>query len=241
MTSRRITQFSLEPGQILADKYVIEEHVGSGWEGEVYRVHERKTGVRRAVKLFFPHRNRGDVAVKVYAKKLERLKRSDIVIQYHHSETLRLEGQRVTCLVSEYAEGPLLGAFLRQQPGGRLHAFEALHLTHALAAGLEQIHRVGVYHGDLHEANVLVRREGIFYRPKLVDFYHRGVTRREHMQNDVLDVVRLLYDAVGGKRHYATQPSAVKAICRGLRNDLVRRVFPSAAHLRRHLESFSWK
>ena len=50
----------------------------------------------------------------------------------------------------------------------------------------------------------------------------------------------LLYDAVGGRRHYARQPDEIKQICCGLRRDLIARKFPTAGHLRRHLELFSW-
>jgi hypothetical protein len=37
---------------VLAGKYVVEGLLGSGWEGEVYRVTERSTGIKRAMKLF---------------------------------------------------------------------------------------------------------------------------------------------------------------------------------------------
>jgi hypothetical protein len=132
-----VRSFDLAPGRLIGGKYEVECRLGAGWEGEVYKVVERRTGAARAAKLFFPRRNVRDRAVTFYARKLERLSDCSIVIQYHHSETIRHRGQAITCLISEYVEGELLSAFIARHPGRRLHPFEALHLIYALALGLE--------------------------------------------------------------------------------------------------------
>ena len=62
VTTDRIDAFDLAPGRVLASKYVVEAALGGGWEGEVYRVVETRTGIRRAAKLFYPHRNLRDRA-----------------------------------------------------------------------------------------------------------------------------------------------------------------------------------
>ena len=239
--SPRITRFELAPGRIIAGKYVVGRRLGAGWEGEVYEVQEKRTGVRRAAKLFFPHRNPGDRIVRESARRLEQLRGCSTVIQYHHSETYRFRGREVTCLVSELVEGTLLSDLVSRSPRRRLGVFEALHLTHTLARGLEEIHERRAYHGDLHDGNVMVLRRGIFFSVKVLDFFHRGRFSRANVEDDVVDLTRLLYDSVGGRVAYAKQPEAVKAICRGLRRDLILERFPTAAHLRRHLESFDWE
>jgi tRNA A-37 threonylcarbamoyl transferase component Bud32 len=236
----RTDAFDLPSGRVIAGKYRIEDFLGSGWEGEVYRVSEVSTGLPRAAKLFYPQRNVKDRAVRMHARKLDRLRKCPIVIQYHHLETLRHRGTRIACLVSELVEGELLEKLVARQRGKRLHPFEALHLLHVLAGGVAQIHHLGEYHGDIHDRNVLVERKGIRFEVKLLDFYHWGRTDRTRMKEDVVDLVRLLYEAVGGRRRYAAQPPEVKSICRGLRRDLIMRRFPTADHLRGHLESFSW-
>ncbi len=239
-SAKAITSFSLRPGRTIGGKYVVDVKLGSGWEGEVYKVVESRTGINRAAKLFYPSRNVGDRAVRFYAKKLERLRRCPIVIQYHHSESLQYRGVPITCLISDFVEGELLSDFVARQPGARLRVFEAMHLTYALARGLEEIHKVREYHGDLHDTNVLVNRHGIFFDVKIVDFFHWGAPTAAHIRDDVADLVRLLYDAVGGAAWYASQPPEIKSICRGLRRDLIRRTFPTARHLREHMETFSW-
>jgi len=238
--SKRIEAFDFHPGRWIARKYVVEELLGRGWEGEVYKVIERKTGVARAAKVFYPHRNERDRAVTFYAKKLDRLRRCQIIIQYHHSETFWHRGVRLTCLISEYVEGELLSGFLRRQPGRRLPAFEALHLLHALASGLEQVHRAKEYHGDLHSDNVIVTRRGIDFEVKLVDFYPRGSPSAANTREDVIGLVHLLHETVGGRNRYAQQPPEIKAVCLGLRRDLITRKFRTAGQLREYLESFSW-
>jgi serine/threonine protein kinase len=237
----KILSFDFQAGRILAGKYAIESRLGAGYEGEVYKVEELRTGIPRAAKLFFPHRNPRDRAVKFYARKLDRLRRCPIVIQYYNSETIQHKRQQVTCLISEFVEGELLDDFIVRQQGQRLKAFEALHLVYALACGLEQFHSAREYHGDIHPWNILVKRRGIFFDLKLVDLYQQeGLLKAQSIREDVISIAHLLYDSVGGPEHYWKQPAAVRNICRGLRRDLIMARFPTARHLREHLESFLW-
>jgi len=214
--------------------------LGAGWEGEVYEVVERKTGIHRAAKVFYPHRNAEDRAVKFYATKLDRLRRCEIVIQYHHSVSIRHRGVETTCLIGEFVDGELLTAFTTRQRGRRLSPFEALHVLYVLAVGIEQIHRAGEYHGDLHSDNVIVRRRGISFDVRLVDFYHWGPTTRATKQQDVIQLVQMFYEMIGGRTRYAAQPACVKRICCGLKHGLILRRFPTVLALREYLETFAW-
>ena len=56
----RIWSFNLPCGYCLAGKYQVVTLLGAGWEGEVYLVRERGTGIERTVKIFFPRRNPRD-------------------------------------------------------------------------------------------------------------------------------------------------------------------------------------
>jgi hypothetical protein len=238
--SSRIRSFDLAEGDLVAGKYRVQERLGRGWEGEVYLVREVGTGVERSAKLFFPHRNTGGRTARYNARKLHKLRHCPILIQYHTRETVEHMDQKVTVLVSEYVEGELLPAFLRRQPGGRLDAFQALHLLHAMAAGVEDIHTSGEYHGDLHANNVIVSRRGLDFEVKLVDLFPRGRASAGAVQDDVCELVRLLYDCGGGKRTYKRQPPEFKEICCGLRRSLITRKFRTAVELRWHLEHMHW-
>jgi hypothetical protein len=239
-SASRIDTFSFPPGKPITQRYRIERFLGGGWEGEVYRAIETRTGIPRAAKFFYPQRNERDRAVRFYATKLNRLRECPIVIQYHTSETIRFRGQPITCLISELVEGELLADFVARQPGQRLAPFVALHLIYPLVVGLEQIHHAGEYHGDIHDGNVMVRQRGIRFVLKLVDFYNWKTPATAQRREDVFQVVRVLYDILGGRRWYSRQPAEIKRICCGLRRDLLRRRFPTVRHLREHLDSFSW-
>ncbi|HUS39010.1 MAG TPA: serine/threonine protein kinase [Pirellulales bacterium] len=236
-----IDAFDLQPGRIIAGKYEVLAQLGVGWEGEVYKVCERATGVPRAAKIFFPHRNIRDKAAKFYAKKLHKLRDCPIVIQYHSQEKFRFHGHDITFLMSEYVEGELLSKFLARQPGKRVSAFQGLHLLHALAIGLEGIHDMREYHGDLHTDNVIIRRYGISFDLRVLDMFHWGSARAENIHDDVCDLLRIFYDAIGGQRHYSKQPKELKAICCGLKRSLILKKFRSAGQLRKYLETMEWR
>ena len=236
-----IESFALPAGRVLAGKYEIVSLLGSGWEGEVYKLVEIETGIERAGKFFFPHRNVKGRASRIYAQKLNKLRDLPILIKYHTSETFTFRNQKVVFLISELVEGELLNKFLDRQPGKRLSPFQALHLLHALAAGMEGVHNLGEYHGDLHTENVIVQRHGISFQLKLLDFYDYGKGKATDIHDDVCDLVRIFYDAVGGPARYAQQPNVVKEICRGLKRSLILRRFRNAGQLRQYLETMEWK
>jgi len=237
----RISSFDLRSGDHLSDKYEVVSRLGSGWEGEVYLVRETGTRIERTVKIFFPRRNPGNRALRFYARKLHKLRHCPVVIQYHTRDSFEFKGAKVSFLVSEYVEGELLSDFLKRQPGQRLSAFQAVHLLHALATGIEAIHNVGEYHGDLHTDNVIVLRHGLGFELKLLDMYSWGAPNAENIQHDVFDLIRLFYDAIGGPRWYARQPQEVKDICKGLKRSLIAREFRSAGQLSQHLEIMEWR
>lgn len=237
---KHIESFEFEPGRIIAGKYEVLSFLGSGWEGEMYRVCERTTGVERAAKIFFPQRNWHDRATKFYAKKLHKLRHCSILIQYHTQERITFRRQPITVLISEYVEGELLSSFLKRQSGKRLTPFEGLHLLHALAAGVEEIHCAREYHGDLHDDNIIVRRRGLSFDVKLVDMYNWGAPDAENIRDDVCDLIRIFYDAIGGARFYYKHLQQIKNICCGLKRSLIIRKFKTAGHLREYLETMTW-
>jgi serine/threonine protein kinase len=235
-----ITAFHFPPGRVLADRYEVVTRLGKGWEGEVYLIREIATGIERTAKFFFPHRNLRDRSALFHARKLHKLRHCPIVIQYHTQDTVRFRGEDITFLVSEFVQGELLYTFLKRQPGGRLTPFPALHLLHALVSGLESIHGLHEYHGDLHTENIIVQRYGLGFELKFLDMFNWGSPTRENRRHDVVEAIRVFYEALGGQRHYARQPDVVKAICCGMKRSLILKKFRGAGGLRYHLETLEW-
>src|SRR5210317_1508654 len=107
--------YDLQPGRTLGRNYFIVDFLGAGWEGEVYKVEERRTGVLRAAKIFYEGRRLSNIQLQRYAKKLQRLRRCPIITQYLHRDVARVGKETVEILVSDLAEGIMLSSYLDQQ------------------------------------------------------------------------------------------------------------------------------
>jgi tRNA A-37 threonylcarbamoyl transferase component Bud32 len=236
--TRRPNPFSLEPGRRLG-RYVTERLLGSGYEGEVYVVSERGTGIRRAAKLYYPQRDPLGKNAIAYARKLDALRHCPILLQYLHQERATVKGQQLVVLISELVEGQKLSEFLAANP--KLSTFEALHVLYVLARGIAPIHARGEYHGDIHDDNVMIRRHGIDFDVRLVDFFDLGKPTRKKIYKDVLNLVMVFHTIVGGREAYSQQPPVVKAIIRGLKDSLILARFKSAGDIQRHLENLTWE
>jgi len=237
---KKVESFNFNSGENLYDSYEIVELLGDGWEGEVYLVKEKSTGIERAAKFFFPHRNKGGRASKYYARKLHKLRNCDIIIQYYSQNTLYWEDQHITYLISEFIDGELLSEYLGRQPGKRMQPFAALHLLHSLARGMEKVHNMKEYHGDLHTDNIIVQRAGLGFDLKLLDLYRLGKANGEYIQDDVVDLINVFYEILGGRKNYAKLPKEIKEICCGLKRSLILKKFRTAGKLKDYLENMIW-
>ena len=236
----QIERFDFTKGDNIAGKYQVVRRLGAGWEGEVFLIREKSTGIERAAKVFYPHRNPNDKTSRRAARKLHKLRHSPVVLKYHTQESFIFKGVKVSALISEFVDGEILTSFLKRQKGKRLSSFEGAHLLHALAKGIETIHQMDDYHGDLHADNVFVRKVGLGFQIKLIDMFHWGTTQKCFMHDDICDIIKLYYEAVGGKSRYPKQPPEVKSICRGLKRSLILKKFRTASHLRHYLETIPW-
>src|SRR5437868_5196600 len=217
----KVKRFDFPPGRSVAGKYVIEKPLGSGWEGEVYVIVERNTGIRRAAKFYYPHRDPMGKAAITYARKLDALRHCPILMQYHHQEIAWVRKRKVVVVISELVEGQKLSEFLYHQPRHKLSTFEALHVLYTLVRGIAPIHARGEYHGDIHDDNIMIRRQGIGFDVKLLDFFDLGKPTRSKIHKDVLNLVQVFHIIVGGRERYTKQPEVVKNIIRGLKDSLI--------------------
>lgn len=238
--SKKPRRFDFPPGKSVAGKYTVERPLGSGWEGEVYVIVEKATGIRRAAKFYYPHRDPLGKAAIAYARKLDALRHCPILMQYHHQETTYVKQRKVMVVVSELVEGIKLSEFLAKQNAHALTTFEALHVLHTLARGIAPIHARGEYHGDIHDDNIMIRRQGIGFEVKLLDFFDLGKPTRAKIHKDVLNLIQVFHIIVGGRTAYGKQPKVVKDIIRGLKDSLILERFDSAGDIQRHLETVEW-
>lgn len=234
------SKLNLRPGLTLGRNYYIVEFLGAGWEGEVYKVEERRTGIVRAAKIFYEGHIPSEAKLRRYTQRMARLRNCPIITQYHHRDIARVGRSQVEILVSDFAQGEMLSGYLERQPRKRMTTFAALHLLHALAAGVEQIHFLGDYHGDIHSDNIMVRRFGLGFELRLVDFFDLGAPTRTKIQNDVIDMVNLLHELIGGDKGYRSTGPEIRQFVLGRKHSLIRKSFRDAGQLRLALDNLTW-
>ncbi len=151
----------LAAGEIV-DRWRIEEAIGSGGQGEVYRATEIETGAEVALKVFpaghFTNPQWGRVA-----RELEAGKRVDHPRLIAATSAGRYRGHDLLCM--PYVAGEDLDRMLGRR--GRLLPEEALSVVSDVAAGLAHAHSRGVVHRDISPGKVLVDVDG---RAHLMDF-----------------------------------------------------------------------
>ncbi len=235
--------YDLQPGTLLSRQYRIKAFLGCGWEGEVYKIEERSTGIIRAAKLFYNKRNRPKQLPQIaYAKKLYKLRSCPIIIRYHHQDILTTsDNERLDFLVSDFVDGHVLSKHLAKQRSQRLVPFEALHLFYELVKGVEQVHAIKEYHGDIHSDNIIIKRKGLSYEVHLIDLLHLGRPTKKQIQQDVYDLIDVLHEMIGGNRYYSKMPENIKKIILGRKASLISRKFKTAGDLRIHLENLLWE
>lgn len=247
-SANRVRSYNFSPGRILARKYEVVAAVGKDSDGmsELYMLHERATGIDRTARFFFPDRHADNKIAAHYAQKLHRLRHCDILMQYRTQETISVAGTAVTFLVSDHVEGQFLREHLALRPFKRLSSFEGLHLLHALASGVEQVHRAGDFHGALHADNIMVRRFGLGFKVKLLDVTP-GTDRelppaqvRLRWRSDVFDLISIFHEAIGGDAFQGKIPRALNDLLCDLNRIEIEQRFRDASDLKHALENLSW-
>jgi len=143
--------------------YLIEERVGAGGMGVVYRATD--TRLDRTVMLKFLRRHLGPEASARErfvreAKAASALDHPNICTVYEIDETPGGDPY----IVMAYYTGETLGERLAR---GRLPVDEALDIAIGVAAGLARAHEAGIVHRDLKPANVMLTDRG---EVKILDF-----------------------------------------------------------------------
>ncbi|WP_335988709.1 serine/threonine-protein kinase [Glycomyces sp. MUSA5-2] len=157
----------MRTGQVVGGRYRLEERLGSGSQGEVWRaadqrLHDRPVALKRAL-------SGGDDAAAAKVRKesqaLASLNHPNVVTVHDLAED---DGDH--WIVMEYVAGRSLADL------GTVDAETAARYGAQLAGGLEAVHAKGILHRDIKPANVLVTEQG---QAKLADF---GIARQVHAE-----------------------------------------------------------
>ncbi len=162
-TSAKLTPFqalkvSEEPNpQLIIGSYVIQDKLGEGGMGQVYRAVHRKMKREVALKVISPHVLKDAHAIARFNREVEaaaKLSHPNIVTAFDAGEV-----GGVHFLVMEYIVGMDLTSRIRR--GGIMSLEQAIDCTLQAARGLVYAHSKGIVHRDIKPSNLLLDDTGV--------------------------------------------------------------------------------
>ncbi|MGN6797490.1 MAG: protein kinase domain-containing protein [Gaiellaceae bacterium] len=160
-------------GEVLADRYELEELVGTGGMSSVFRAHDRLLDRKVALKILHQQYS-GDVD---YVERFKHEARSVAALSHPNIVTVIDRGEHAErqFIVFEYVEGENLKRLIERR--GPAPVANALELAIQIARGLAFAHQQGLIHRDVKPQNVLLNGDG---RAKVTDF---GIARSLNVQH----------------------------------------------------------
>ena len=152
-------------GTELDGAYLVEELIGSGSYGNVYRGKHLSLGTDIAIKILQDHLIDDTESLKRFQQEAQLLSRIDSA---HVVKLVDYGLEPAPYMIMEYFEGASLSFWLRQQ--GHLELEQSLQLFNQISEGLEKAHSLGLVHRDLKPANILVKLDKGLLRVKIIDF-----------------------------------------------------------------------
>jgi serine/threonine-protein kinase len=155
-----------QAGQIIGERYQLEEWLESGAMGNVWRAQQVRLRSRAAIKFLDP-------SLIEVPEMLERFlleARSAAAVQSAHVIQVFDYGSEggLPYIAMEFLEGENLDARLARR--GVLSPAELDKIFSEVARGLGQAHAMGVIHRDVKPGNIFLAREGRHEVTKLIDF-----------------------------------------------------------------------
>ena len=164
-------KFQTMVGEVIADRYELEELVGKGGMSSVYRAHDRLLERKVAIKLLHEHYT----ADADYVERFRREARAAAKLSHPNIVTVidRGEADGRQFIVFEYVDGKNLKQLVEEQ--GRLPVRTALELAIEAGRALAFAHANGLVHRDVKPQNVLLGNGDV----KVTDF---GIARSADVQ-----------------------------------------------------------
>jgi predicted Ser/Thr protein kinase len=160
-------------GEVLSDRYEVEELVGTGGMSSVYRAHDRLLDRKVALKVL--HQQYSEDGE--YVERFRREARAVAALSHPNIVTVidRGEHDGRQFIVFEYIDGENLKALVQRR--GPAPVVTALELAIQTARGLSFAHQQGLVHRDVKPQNILLNGDG---QAKVTDF---GIARSLDVQH----------------------------------------------------------
>jgi serine/threonine-protein kinase len=160
---------SIEPGQVVDEKYRVLKLLGQGGMGAVYLAEHMVIGRRVALKVLLGSVAGNETAVARFEREAQAAGRigNDHILEIYDFGSLP-DGSRY--MVCEFLEGETLASRVERE--GRITPTALLPIARQLLSGLSAAHDAGVVHRDLKPENIFVLRQkaGLADFVKIIDF-----------------------------------------------------------------------
>jgi eukaryotic-like serine/threonine-protein kinase len=167
-------------GARFAGRYDIQEAIGAGGMGVVYRAFDREVGETVAIKALRPELDQLDPTLLDRFKQELRLAR-----RITHRNVVRTfdlgEVEGIYYITMEFVHGTTVATLIRE--AGRLAVPAALTIGKQICRALEVAHEEGIVHRDIKPQNLLVDPSGFL---KVMDFGIARLTERRPAGADTL-------------------------------------------------------
>lgn len=173
----------MQPGTLLAERYLIGRVVGYGGFGVTYIAWDDVLQQRVAIKEYLPSefatRAPGQSQVTVFtgdraqqfadgmskfvdeAKRLAKFQNEPGIVRIYDS----FEANNTAYIVMEFLDGETLATYLQRE--GKLPVDQAIQMLTPVIQSLEVIHKGGIIHRDIAPDNIFLTKDG---QVKLIDF-----------------------------------------------------------------------
>ena len=162
-------------GAMIEGKYQLQELIGYGAAGAVYRAHNRWAGRACALKLFHYEGADEQSLLRRFVREAQAANRVLRDGRPHPNVVDALDVGRDResgqfFIVQELLEGVTLAQFLQTQPDRRVTVEAALEIVLPILDAIGAAHAAGIIHRDLKPENIFLAREGEAVVPKVLDF-----------------------------------------------------------------------
>lgn len=149
---------------LLAGRYLLQEEVGSGGMGRVFKAYDQKQDTTCAVKVMHNHLKED----KISRKRFER--EAELAISLSHNNIVAVSDFGLTdsnepYIVMEYLVGESLAEIIQRQGFLPVEQFSSIFLE--VCRGLSYAHTANVVHRDMKPSNIMQTNSG---QIKIVDF-----------------------------------------------------------------------
>ncbi|MFH2093172.1 MAG: protein kinase, partial [Pseudomonadota bacterium] len=163
------TRFLFKPGDVIAQKYLIERRLGSGGMGSVYLVTSIRLDLPFALKVLHPALSENKDLISKFINEVRQLLLLDhpYIVRAHDYD----EWQGYHFFTMEYVQGISLDRLInaRQKEPPPFTVEQAIMILEQLLKALEQAHQQTI-HRDIKPANIMIVGEFPNIQVKVLDF-----------------------------------------------------------------------